>query len=55
MTTLSSFRPGSSAMTFTCGRDSGGSTWIRAVEPAAASAAPSAKLAPTTGMVSGSG
>ena len=51
MTTLSSFSPGSSAITFTCGRDSAGGTSTKAVEPGCASAAPSAKDAPTTGMV----
>ena len=53
MTTFVSFLPGSSAITLTWGRDSGGSTRMCAVEPACASASPSAKLAPTTGMLSG--
>ena len=51
ITTLSLLVPGSSAITFTCGRSSGGSTTMNAVEPACASAAPSANEAPTTGIV----
>jgi hypothetical protein len=50
MTTLSSLAPGSSAITFTWGRLSGGSTLTWAVDPGCASAAPSAKEAPTTGI-----
>ena len=51
ITTLSLLVPGSSAITLTCGRLSGGSTSMSAVEPAWASAAPSANEAPTTGIV----
>ncbi len=53
ITTLSSFMPFSSAMTLTCGRCSGALTTMRAVDPGWARATPSAKLAPTTGMLSG--
>ena len=50
MTTLFGCSPGSSAMTFTSVRVSL-DDWTCAVEPACASATPSAKLAPTTGIV----
>ena len=40
-----------SAMTLTCGLDSGGATTIDAVEPGADSATPSENEPPTTGMV----
>ena len=50
MTTLFLFLPGNSASTLICGRSDGGSICTWAVDPAAASAAPSANDAPTTGM-----
>jgi hypothetical protein len=51
ITTLFSLVPGSSAITLKSVRVSGGSTSTNAVDPGAASATPSAKLAPTTGML----
>ena len=50
ITTLSSLRPSSSAMTLKSVRVSAGSTSTKAIDPGADSATPSAKLAPTTGM-----
>ena len=52
ITTLSSFLPGSSAMTLKSVRVSAGSTSTNAVDPAWDRATPSAKLAPTTGIAS---
>jgi hypothetical protein len=51
ITTLSSFLPGSSAITLKSVRRSGGTTSMNAVEPGWDRATPSAKLAPTTGML----
>ena len=51
ITTLSVFLPSSSAITLKSVRVSDGRTLTNAVEPGCDSATPSAKLAPTTGML----
>ena len=51
MTTLFALLPGSSAITFTSVRVSDAMTLTRAVDPGRARSSPSAKLAPTTGIV----